>query len=354
MDRLYFEVPGLSREEDAVAYIREFHEHGSAVNGTGGLDRYLGDYGAWLEKLARDRTRVPDEERVPARTFFLVRESDRRIVGMINIRLCLNERLRRFGGHIGFSIRPTERGKGYNKINLYLGLKVCDAHGIGTVLMDADLSNPASWKTMEAMGGVRIREYEDDTFAHCTVVDYTIDVKKALTGHAQYEQLICHGAEEDASMVRLVPVTEDNWLELASLSVMDSQKGFVAPSVGILARGYVYRGCGARIYAFEADGVMVGMALVREFTDEPLGYDLQQFMVDQRYQHKGYGSRALELVLDELRKEGRYDHVELCVKKNDAEAIRLYAKHGFADSGYIDEDLPDSLNMICRLTNRDP
>ena len=42
------------------------------------------------------------------------------------------------------------------------------------------------------------------------------------------------------------------------------------------------------------------------------------------------------------------------MKKDDAEAIRLYAKHGFVDSGYIDEDLPDSLNMICRLTNRDP
>ena len=38
---------------------------------------------------------------------------------MINIRLALNERPRRFGGNIGFSIRPSERGKGCNKINLY-------------------------------------------------------------------------------------------------------------------------------------------------------------------------------------------------------------------------------------------
>ena len=91
--------------------------------------------------------------------------------------------------------------------------------------------------------------------------------------------------------------------------------------------------CNAKIYAFENDGVIVGTALVREFTDEPLGYDLQQFMIDEKYQGKGYGSRALELILDELRKEGRYDHVELCVKKADAEAIRLYGKHGFADSG---------------------
>lgn len=151
-------------------------------------------------------------------------------------------------------------------------------------------------------------------------------------------------------MIRLISVTEDNWLEIASLAVKEHQRNYVAPAIGILARGYVYRGCNARVWAFEKDGVIVGTALVREFTDEPQGYDLQQFMVDQRYQKKGYGSEALRLILDELRKENHYGHVELCVKKDDTEAIRLYQKIGFADSGYVDENLPDSLNMICDLS----
>ena len=150
-------------------------------------------------------------------------------------------------------------------------------------------------------------------------------------------------------MVRLAEITENNWMEVASLSVKDSQKGYLAPAVGILARGYVYRGCNGRVYAIENDGMIVGAALVREFTDEPLGYDLQQFMIDGRYQGRGYGSAALGLILDELRKEGHYDHVEVCVKKEDTAAIRLYEKHGFRDSGYIDEDAPDSVNLICRL-----
>ena len=68
-----------------------------------------------------------------------------------------------------------------------------------------------------------------------------------------------------------------------------------------------------------------------------------------RYQGKGHGSAALGLILDELRKEGHFDHVEVCVKKDDAEAIHLYEKHGFVDSGFVDEDLPDSVNMICYL-----
>ena len=150
-------------------------------------------------------------------------------------------------------------------------------------------------------------------------------------------------------MLRLTDVTEENWLDVASLSVKDSQKGYLAPAIGILARGYVYRRCNGRVFVVENDGIIVGLALVREFTEEPQGYDLQQFMIDQHYQGKGYGSAALGLILDELRKENHFDHVEVCVKKEDVDAIHLYEKHGFTDSGYIDEDVPDSLNMICYL-----
>ena len=194
MEQFYFEIPGFDRESDAIAFIREFYEFNSEINGTGGLDRYLDDYTGWLKKLNEDCTREASEEKVPARTYFLVRASDRRIIGMSNIRLALNARLRQYGGHIGYSIRPTERGKGYNKINLFLGLKVCDRHGIECVFMDADLDNPASWRTMEALGGERVRTYFDDINAHCVVVDYLIDVKKALAEHAELEALLTEHA----------------------------------------------------------------------------------------------------------------------------------------------------------------
>lgn len=189
-DIFYFEEPSISRKNDAIAFIDEFKEYGSNINGVGGLDRFTEDYEGWLKKLQADYTKVPSEEGVPSRTYFFVRSSDKKIVGMVNIRLALNERMRKFGGNIGYSIRPTERGKGYNKINLYLGLKVCDFYGLKEVLLDADIENPASWKTMEAMGGIRTREHYDDEFAHCVVVDYTIDVKKALEEHSEYEKKV--------------------------------------------------------------------------------------------------------------------------------------------------------------------
>ena len=155
--------------------------------------------------------------------------------------------------------------------------------------------------------------------------------------------------EGKKTMVRLTDVTEENWMEVASVSVKEHQKQYLAPAIGILARGYVYRNCHARVFVIENDGVIVGVALVREFTEKPLGYDLQQFMIGGQYQGKGYGSAALRLILAALQQERHYDHVEVCVKKDDKEAVRLYEKHGFVDSGYVDEDVPDALNMICFL-----
>ena len=190
MEKFNFEVPSINRKEDAIEYINEFYKYNSNINGAGGLNRYLDNYEGWLEKLEEDYTREPSEEKVPARTYFFVRESDKRIIGMINIRLALNEKLKKYGGHIGYSIRPTERGNGYNKYNLYLGLKVCNKYGINEVFMDADIKNPASWKTIEALGGIRVREYYDDINAHCEVVDYTIDVKKSLEEHKDFEDFI--------------------------------------------------------------------------------------------------------------------------------------------------------------------
>lgn len=190
LERFYFEVPSLDRKEEAIQYIEEFRRYESSVNGSGGLPRFMDNYEGWLEKLDEDSKRVPDEKFVPSRTYFLVREGDKKIIGMINIRLALNEHLKKVGGHIGYSIRPTERGKGYNKINLYLGLKVCEEHGIFKVFMDANSDNPASWRTMEALGGVFLKEYFYE-LDHCMVKDYEIDVKKSLKEYASlYEPFV--------------------------------------------------------------------------------------------------------------------------------------------------------------------
>lgn len=150
-------------------------------------------------------------------------------------------------------------------------------------------------------------------------------------------------------MIHLVDVTEENWLQLASLSVKEEQKSFLAPPIGILARGYVYRNCNSQVFGIAEDEQIVGLAMVRDFTDEPIGYDLQQFMIDARFQNRGYGTQALNEILNYLKKDGRFKRVEVCVNKHDDIAIHLYQKAGFTDTGYIDDDLPECLNLVCYL-----
>ena len=150
-------------------------------------------------------------------------------------------------------------------------------------------------------------------------------------------------------MMHLEEITEDNWLEALRLEVREEQRRYVAPAAGILARGYVYRNNRARVYAVMAEGVMVGLALVRDLDEPPACYDLQQFMIDRRHQNRGYGSEALRQLLALLRAEGRYDAVEVCVHRDDLHARHVYERMGFADTGYVDPDVPECLNLMHRF-----
>ncbi len=151
-------------------------------------------------------------------------------------------------------------------------------------------------------------------------------------------------------MLKLTEINEDNFFEARALSVADGQRGYLDSALGILARGYIYRAERARVFGIASDGALVGLALVKDLDEEPACYDLQQFMIDRRYQGKGYGSEALRLILAELAAERKYGCVEVCVKKDDAAALRVYEKAGFADSGYVDEDAPDSLNLTLHFS----
>ncbi|MBQ1604073.1 MAG: GNAT family N-acetyltransferase [Oscillospiraceae bacterium] len=147
-------------------------------------------------------------------------------------------------------------------------------------------------------------------------------------------------------MIRLVEVNEENWLAVRALTVEDSQKGFLDSALGILARGYVYRACRARVIGIADDDTMVGVALVRDLDEEPACYDLQQFLIDRNFQGKGFGKEALRKILTGLKAEGKYSCVEVCVKKTDAAALHVYEKAGFVDTGYVDEDAPDCRNLM--------
>ena len=155
-------------------------------------------------------------------------------------------------------------------------------------------------------------------------------------------------------MLKLIEVNEHNWMEIARLSVREEQRGFLDSSIGILARGYAYRACRARVIGITDDDTVVGVALVKDLDEEPACYDLQQFMIDRQYQGRGLGTEALRLILGELEAERKYDCVEVCVKRADAAALRVYEKVGFRDTGYVDEEALDSINLMIHFEGLHP
>ena len=159
--------PTLEYKEKAIEYINEFYEYGSEINGVGALDLYLKEatYEAWLQKVIADMDVANVEpDRVPALTYFYVREEDDLIVGMCNLRLALNDFLRTEGGHIGYGVRPTERGKHYATDMLAQALKVYDRLGIKNVLVTCDKENPASAKVIQNNGGMLEAEFYSETY----------------------------------------------------------------------------------------------------------------------------------------------------------------------------------------------
>lgn len=172
--------PSLRYKEKAIEFIREFYAYGSEISGSGSLDRFLKEatYEQWLENVVShmDIANLP-ETMAPSLTYFYVREEEDKIVGMINIRLALNEFLRREAGHIGYCIRPTERRKHYATAMLREGLRVCGVLGIEEVIVSCDKSNIASAKVIQNCGGVLEAEFYSEAFRE-VIQRYVIQQKK--------------------------------------------------------------------------------------------------------------------------------------------------------------------------------
>lgn len=90
---------------------------------------------------------------VPHSTFWLI-DADRRLVAVSNLRHELTPSLMREGGHIGFGVRPSERGKGYATRLLALTLIEAKRLGIDRALLTCDRQNLASARVIEKNGGV--------------------------------------------------------------------------------------------------------------------------------------------------------------------------------------------------------
>jgi Acetyltransferase (GNAT) family. len=160
MNRLKLVLPTPEYKEQILDYKREFLESGDSMDGTAGLNRYE-TFEEWYQALCENsREETVREGFVPATTFLAVSNDSGRLIGMIDIRHRLNDYLYRVGGHVGYSVRKSERRKGYATEMLGLALKECLKLNIKKVLITCDKNNVASARTILKNGGVLENEIE--------------------------------------------------------------------------------------------------------------------------------------------------------------------------------------------------
>ena len=148
MEKIILVKPNLSYADEIIKYKEESLKESPLINGSAGLNRFS-SIEDWLEELKKrsSEATVP-EGLVPSSTYLGVREKDNYIVGMIDIRHYLNEYLTQVGGNIGYSVRKTERNKGYAKQMLKLALEKCKELKMKKILITCDEDNIASEKVI--------------------------------------------------------------------------------------------------------------------------------------------------------------------------------------------------------------
>ena len=144
--------PRLADKETILEMMSEFEQTQSAHDG-GFWDIENFSYEDWLETGRNKEMGIGLlENRVPSIQFVLFDESGHAL-GFLNLRLRLNEGLLNYAGHIGYSIRPSERGKGYAKESLRQGLQIAKEKNIHRALVTCSTENPASRAVILANGG---------------------------------------------------------------------------------------------------------------------------------------------------------------------------------------------------------
>jgi diamine N-acetyltransferase len=127
-------------------------------------------------------------------------------------------------------------------------------------------------------------------------------------------------------------ITKKTVRSITALDVGPDQQGLVAPNAISIAEAYFEPKAWFRAIYFGEEPA--GFAMVHRDPDEREFY-IWRFMVDARFQGRGVGGRALELLLDQARADG-VDEVTLSVVPGDRSAMGFYEKYGFEATGVVE------------------
>ena len=148
---IIFKEPKDVTFEQILDYKEEFVLNNEIIQGAANMtDLSAPEWVQFTENTKNKESVTPGF--VTAHTFFAF--DNNKIVGIINARHELNDYLLNFGGHIGYSVRKSERRKGYAKAMLSYTVDFLFSLGIEKILITCDKNNIASKRTIESCGGI--------------------------------------------------------------------------------------------------------------------------------------------------------------------------------------------------------
>ncbi|MBR0439125.1 MAG: GNAT family N-acetyltransferase [Clostridia bacterium] len=387
MEEVFLAAPSMEYADEIRAFREEILMYDNDIS-----DRFAGCFHMekcsypekWIEIC--DKLRDPAKCRefgviVPSHEYLLVHDADRRILGIIDIREHIDHPiLREYGGHMGYTIRPTERGKGYGKEMLRLALEKARDMSIRRVLVTCDADNHSSEAVILANGGLLHDQIDVDG---TPVKRYWIDIKgkmnaknivirrldlstapdffdffdnRAFSDGSPNAPCYCNlwhiSSDEITELIRKAATADkgdDNWKETLRASAMDMiEKGIL--------KGYLaYEGDIAIGWCNSNDRISynrVGEFYISETPSEDLPAEeglrkgviksVVCFEVSPDFRGRGIASMLLERVTEDAMAEG-YQYIEAYPNATVQDTFsaftgpkRLYDKAGFIETGRKD------------------
>ena len=172
--------------------------------------------------------------------------------------------------------------------------------------------------------------------------------------------------------IHLEKISWDNYQKVLKLRVSKEQENFVASNKASLIHAFIESSSGTPVYAF---AIMNGKTVVgfiqimygtdwtgyeredwltsdlyKKYEGKPY-YDIWRFMVDKKYQHRGYGREAFKQALDFIKSfpNGKADYVLLSYDPSNEKGRELYASFGFEEvfNDYLHDD--DEITAMLKL-----
>ncbi|WP_421384843.1 GNAT family N-acetyltransferase [Bacillus salacetis] len=161
MDNVALVKPTIELKKQYLEFYTEWKESGEVMI-PWVIEKDPSDFEAMLAFIENNSKGVNlPEGWVPDSTYWLV-DSEKNVVGAVNIRHSLTKNLLNAGGHIGYGIRPSARKKGYATQILALSLEKTKELGIEKVLVVCDKGNIGSAKTIIKNGGLPDKDFIED------------------------------------------------------------------------------------------------------------------------------------------------------------------------------------------------